>query len=78
MRVQESGGRHWVLRLPFKGNRRNFGLGGYPDVSLKEARAQAAEIRGCIRRGEDPRQRRQFEPAVPTFTKAAEHVIEGV
>ena len=75
LRVQESGGRHWVLRLTFKGKRRNFGLGGYPDVSLKDARAQAAELRGSIRRGEDPGQRRQFEPTVPTFDKAAEHVI---
>jgi integrase len=57
--------RSWVLRLttgetrisatgkPF-GARRDFGLGGYPDVSLAEARQRAAEIRQQYRAGIDP------------------------
>ena len=77
LRVHESGNRNWVLRLTVRGKRRNFGLGGYPDVSLKDARAQAAMMRQIVRRGEDPGQWRQVEePAVPTFAEAAERVIE--
>lgn len=34
--------------------RRDFGLGGYPDVSLAEARQKAAEIRRQLRAGIDP------------------------
>ena len=77
LRVHESGSRNWVLRLTVRGKRRNFGLGGFPDVSLKEARNQAAGMRQSVRRGEDPGQRQQIkEPAIPTFAEAAERVIE--
>lgn len=57
--------RSWILRTttgeirvsktgkPFAA-RRDFGLGGYPDVSLSEARQKAAEIRQQLRVGVDP------------------------
>ena len=78
LRVHEAGGRNWVLRLTVKGNRRNFGLGGYPDVSLKDARTEAERMRQVARRGEDPGKPKQQvqEPAIPTFAEAAERVIE--
>ena len=76
LRVKETGGRNWMLRVTLDGKRRLFGLGGYPDVSLKEARAQAAKLRQRIRRGEDPRPKRQVEPTIPTFAATAEQVIQ--
>lgn len=66
--------RSWVLRLatgamrisssgkPFA-ERRDFGLGGYPDVSLSEARQRAAELRQQYRAGIDPVEQRKAERA---------------
>ncbi len=42
LRVDESGARRWVQRIVIRGRRRNLGLGGWPLVSLKEAREKAA------------------------------------
>ena len=39
--VQPSGTRSWVQRLVIRGRRREMGLGGFPLVSLQEARAEA-------------------------------------
>ena len=78
--VKPSGARNWKLRVTLDGKRRIFGLGGYPAVSLKEARAQAAKMRQRIRNGEEPRPaRRDVEdeaPTIPTFETAAAHVIK--
>ena len=54
LRVHPSGGKNWVLRLTVDGNRRNFGLGGYPDVSLKAAREQAEGMRQLAQDGVAP------------------------
>lgn len=63
--------RHWVQRLTIDGVRRDLGLGGYPFVSLAEAREVAAENRRVARRGGDPRASlRQHK--VPTFRTACE------
>ncbi len=43
--VSESGTRKWVLRHTVDGKRRERGLGGFPAVSLAEARQKAAQIR---------------------------------
>jgi integrase len=48
-----SGGK-WVLRVHVHGRRREMGLGGYPAVSLKEARLEADKWRGVARLGQDP------------------------
>lgn len=66
--------RSWVLRLATGGirisssgkpfaERRDFGLGGYPDVSLSEARQRAAELRQQFRAGIDPVEQRKAERA---------------
>lgn len=44
----------WVLRFVVDGKRRDMGLGGFPDVSLAEARLAAAEAISAARRGNDP------------------------
>ena len=80
LRVQPAGGKNWVLRLTVGGKRRNFGLGGYPAVSLKEAREKADELRELAREDIDPgdhiRRRRAEKATIPTFGEAAESVIE--
>ncbi len=38
--AKPNGGRFWVQRIVINGRRREIGLGGYPVVSLAEAREQ--------------------------------------
>ena len=52
------------------GRRRDIGLGGYPVVSLADAREQALLMRRLARRGVDPTAERR-RAAVPTFRAAA-------
>lgn len=52
--VKRSGARSWILRTTVGDRRRDFGLGGFPDVSLEHARSEAREIRAQIRAGIDP------------------------
>lgn len=48
------GSRSWVLRVVVGGKRRDIGLGGYPGVTLSQARQQARDYREQIRQGIDP------------------------
>ena len=43
--------KNWVLRKQFNGKRPDIGLGGYPCVSLGEARHRAEDMRRAIREG---------------------------
>ena len=82
LRAEQSGTKQWVLRVTINGKRSMLGLGGYPTVSLGDARVMAAENQRAIRQGRDPlSEKRQAaeerrRPAVPTFAEAAERVIE--
>ncbi len=71
--VTPSGARCWVQRLVIHGKRRELGLGGYPMVTLSEARSKAFENRKLARAGGDPLARKR-RAAVPTFAEAAEQV----
>ena len=70
--VQPSGSRQWVQRLVIQGKRREMGLGGYPLVTLAEAREVAFANRKIARSGGDPRQQRIA--TVPTFEAATRAV----
>ena len=82
LKVVPSGARRWVQRVTIWGKRHNIGLGGYPAVSLAEARELAAENQRLIRQGRNPldEKRQALEelqrPSIPTFALAAEQVIE--
>ena len=69
--VQPSNSKSWVQRIVIQGRQRTFGLGGYPLVSLKEAREAAFDNRRIARSGGDPRKRR----SIPNFETAAQAVI---
>ncbi|MEL7459932.1 MAG: integrase arm-type DNA-binding domain-containing protein [Pseudomonadota bacterium] len=53
------GGAQWVLRVSAHGRRREMGLGAFPQVPLKEARATAEHWRAIARQGRDPIKERQ-------------------
>ena len=79
LRVHESGGKNWVLRLTYGGKRRQYGLGGFPAVSVKQARGKAAEMREAAYDGISPAlylQQKRGVSDVPTFKEATEKVIE--
>lgn len=54
LQITPNGGRSWLLRTTISGRRRELGLGGYPDVSLAQARERAREAKDKIYRGIDP------------------------
>lgn len=51
---KSTGSRSWLLRTMVGSKRRMIGLGGYPDVTLAQARERAREAKDKIRQGIDP------------------------
>ena len=72
--VQPTGSRNWVQRIVIRGRRRDLGLGGFPLVSLREAREQAFANRKVARLGGDPVAEKRRTDGVVTFAAAAERV----
>jgi integrase len=63
--VSPTGARSWILRATIAGKRRDMGLGGYPDVTLADARRRARDLREQIDNGIDPiGQRREARAAL--------------
>lgn len=52
--IVKKGRKRWAYIFQIKGRRREMGLGGFPDVSLAEARRKAGEARLQVLQGEDP------------------------
>jgi len=52
--VKASGKKSWVLRFQLAGKRREMGLGGFPDVKLKDARSEAVIQRQLLQKKIDP------------------------
>ena len=71
--VTPGGSKQWVQRVTIGGKNTDLGLGGYPLVSLREAREKAQVNRKLARSGSDPR---MAQRSVPTFAEAAGKVIE--
>lgn len=84
VQITSTGARSWVLRTMIGSKRREIGLGGFPDVSLSQARERAREAKEAIRQGIDPiEQRRAARAALKaeqarglTFAKAMEAYLE--
>ncbi len=77
--VMPDGSKYWRLRYRFGGKRRMIGVGRpYPDTTLKQAQAKAAEFRALVDAGIDPGNKRRTEKLVErqrvanTFGEAAE------
>jgi len=59
LQVTPTGGRSWLLRTKVGGRRRHIGLGGYPDVTLAQARERAREAKDKVWQGVDPIEERK-------------------
>lgn len=64
--VSETGAKRWVLRITIAGKRVEMGLGGFPAISLAEARDKAGEARKLAKAGADPVAARRAERAPST------------
>ena len=75
LNIAPGGSKQWVQRLTIHGKRHDMGLGGYPLVSLAEAREAAFLNRKVARAGGDPlaeKRKAKLRDAMPTFREAAE------
>ena len=59
LQVTRSGAKTWVLRAKVGGKRCDIGLGGFPTVTLAQARENARTVRDQIQEGIDPVQARK-------------------
>lgn len=77
--------RSWILRATVGTKRRDIGLGGYPTVTLAEARQKARQARESIREGVDPVLARKSarsaliatQAGAITFSEAARQFIDA-
>ena len=70
MQITPTGARSWVLRTMVGSKRREIGLGGFPDVTLAQARECAREAKEAIRQGIDPIEQRRAARAALTAQQA--------
>ena len=75
LNITATGTKSWVQRVVVHGRRRDIGLGGYPTVSLAEARQRCTDNRKAISAGLDPIAEKR-KPTVATFREAAKTVHE--
>lgn len=84
LQVTPAAGKSWILKVTVGAKVREIGLGGYPTVTLKNARDLAREMRDKIRRGIDPVEERKAAKAALfaaqqrglTFDAAVEKFLE--
>jgi len=75
----EAARRRWLFLYPWNGKRREMGLGGFPAVSLADARRLRDEAERLVRDGRDPIASRDLakeeRAAKPTFGAIADALI---
>lgn len=77
LRIGPRGTKHWIQRIVIDGRRHDLGLGGFPLVTLAEAREQAFENRRTVRAGGNPLADRR-RSKIPTFQQAAARTCESL
>ena len=79
LRIRPDGGKAWVFRYTLRGRAREMGLGPAAEVSLREAREQAAQAQQLLRQGSDPIEARRREQTarrgIPSFCQCANEFI---
>ena len=79
LNVSLGGSKQWVQRLTIGGKRHDIGLGGYPLVSLAEAREAAFLNRKLARAGGNPlaeKRKAKQRDSMLTFREAAEMHVD--
>lgn len=86
LQVAPTGARSWILRTMVGTKRRDIGLGGFPDVTLAQAREKARVMRELIRQGIDPVEQKKAARAALeaeqarfiTFDECARRYIDSI
>ena len=69
--IGKNGRKNWVQHITIEGRRRDIGLGGYPAVSLAQARERASDNRaGRSRTERIPVSDKRTGPKMPTFERS--------
>lgn len=76
LQVLPTGGRSWVLRVRIGSHRREIGLGGFPAVTLAQARDKARELREQIRSGRDPVAEKRNAKSATRAAQAAQRTFK--
>ena len=76
LRIAPGGTKSWVQRLTIDGRRHDIGLGGWPLVTLAEARDVAFMNRRLVRQGGNPLGEKR-KAAAPTFREASRRALEA-
>ena len=76
--VNEAQGRSWVLRVMVAGRRKHLGLGGYPSVTLAQAREKARTAREQVVSGIDPIHERRSVAIALKAQQASRRTFEEV
>jgi len=63
IQVKVNGAKYWTLRYLYQGKRHDLGLGTYPAITLKDARARATAARNEINQGARPTAK--WKPTAP-------------
>ncbi len=63
--VEANGSKRWRYRYQFEGKEQSLSLGLYPDVKLKDARAERDRLKDLINQGINPSAQRKAEKATP-------------
>ncbi len=80
--VQPSGSKLWRMAYRFHGTEKSLSFGGYPDLSLKDARTRRDEAKALLAQGIDPSQQRKLDKLsrsvsmATTFGGIAEEYLE--
>jgi integrase len=77
LKVRETGSRDWTLRITVAGKTTDYGLGGYPDLSLAAAREKAYEMRRLIKQGKELPPRKPLKVERKTFADFVTTFIEN-
>ena len=69
MQITPNGGKTWILRMRIGTRRRDIGLGGFPTVTLAQAREKARDARAKVEAGIDPVEERKAAKAALVATQ---------
>ncbi|HET6331056.1 MAG TPA: site-specific integrase [Holophagaceae bacterium] len=76
VRIKPSGVKGFFVKLTVDGRQRMLGLGGWPSVTVEEARKLALEARGKVSKGTDPVEERKRRRSDLTLTAFLDTFLE--
>jgi integrase len=76
--IDQHGRRRWIFMYMRDGKRTELGLGGGRDLSLANARAEAAKLREILTMRGDPKAERAKDERIPTFGECADAYVEAM